>query len=199
MIEGGSWEEFHYFSPTGKVPCLVDGDTVVWDSLAIVEYLAERYPDVWPSDKTARAWARCVAAEMHSGFQTLRSTCGMNCGLRVKLHELSPELLKDIARIEEIWTEGINKFGGPYLAGKNFTAADAFFAPVAFRIQTYNLPLSNPIAKEYYEELRYAHALQTWYKEALREEWRIPSYEESIKTKAEILDDCRNHPVPAWG
>jgi glutathione S-transferase len=189
LIEGGSWDEFQYFSPTGKVPCLVDEKTTVWDSLAIVEYVAEEYPQVWPSDKKARAWARCVAAEMHSGFQTLRSTCGMNCGVRIKLHEISPAVLKDVARIEEIWAQGIEEFGGPYLAGDAFTAADAFFAPVVFRIQTYGLPLNNPIAKEYYEELLYSPALQTWYKEALQEKWQLNDHE--IGNKGEVIEDFR--------
>ncbi|HEY5946230.1 MAG TPA: glutathione S-transferase, partial [Kofleriaceae bacterium] len=90
---------FRSFSPTGKVPLLRDGDTVVWDSLGIVEYLAERHPTVWPSDATARAWARCASAEMHSGFVTLRDRCTMNCGIRVQLRDMPDALARDVARI----------------------------------------------------------------------------------------------------
>ena len=86
---GTSWTKFRAFSPSGKVPCLVDGSTVVWDSLGITEYLAERHAGVWPGEAAARAWARCAAAEMHSGFGALRNTCAMNCGLRVRLHEVT--------------------------------------------------------------------------------------------------------------
>jgi hypothetical protein len=82
---GASWQAFRAFSPNGKVPCLHDGERVVWDSLAIAEYLADRHVDVWPSGPDARAWARCAAAEMHSGFAALRNQCGMNCGLRIRL------------------------------------------------------------------------------------------------------------------
>src|SRR5688572_9240507 len=90
-----SWDSYRKFSPSGKVPCLVDGDITVWDSLAIAEYLAERHSGIWPSAPQSRAWARCAAAEMHSGFTALRSQCGMNCGLRVRLHEIGPALQQE--------------------------------------------------------------------------------------------------------
>src|SRR5262245_40578936 len=83
---GAKNDHFLQFSPSGKVPCLVDGDITVWDSLAITEYVGERHAGVWPAEAAARAWARCAAAEMHSGFMALRNTCGMNCGVRIKLH-----------------------------------------------------------------------------------------------------------------
>jgi len=127
------------FANRRKVPCLIDGETVVWDSLAITEYLAERSPAVWPFDVTARTWARCAVAEMHSGFQVLRECCTMNCGLRIQIASPSPALAKDLTRLNALWLEGLTRFGGPYLAGPAFTAVDAFFAPVAFRIQTYGL------------------------------------------------------------
>jgi glutathione S-transferase len=136
---GSSWADFRAFSPTGRVPCLHDGDEVVWDSLAIAEYLAERHAGVWPPDARARAWARCAAAEMHAGFATLRNDCTMNCGVRVRLHGVSASLQKDLARLGELWNEGLQRFGGPFLAGRSFGAVDAFYAPVAFRIQTYGL------------------------------------------------------------
>jgi len=103
---------FREFSPTGKVPCLRDGDVLLWDSLAITEYLAESHPSVWPSDVHARAWARCAAAEMHSGFGVLRDRCSMTCGLRIKLHETPPALVAELARLGELWQEGLARFGG---------------------------------------------------------------------------------------
>jgi glutathione S-transferase len=102
---------FEAFSPTGKVPCLEDGEALIWDSLGIVEYLAERHSGVWPQDAFARAWARCAAAEMHSGFGALREYCSMNCGIRVRLEAERPALDRDIARIEALWNEGIRRFG----------------------------------------------------------------------------------------
>src|SRR5271157_4437968 len=121
------WDAYRKISPSGKVPCLIDGNTTVWDSLAIVEYLAERHAAVWPADGAARAFARCAAAEMHSGFGELRSRCSMSCGQRVRLKEFPPGLERDIARIGALWHEGLRRFGGPFLAGQTFTGADAFF------------------------------------------------------------------------
>ncbi len=103
---GSNWRDFRAFSPSGKVPCLRDGATVVWDSLGIAEYLAERHPGLWPVDAAARAWARCATAEMHSGFAALRNHCGMNVGLRVRLREWPEALLADVRRIDELWNEG---------------------------------------------------------------------------------------------
>jgi glutathione S-transferase len=129
-------------SPSGRVPCLVDGGTTVWDSLAIAEYLAEKFPKVWPADAAARAWARCASAEMHSGFFDLRGTCSMNCGVRVRIDTFPAGVLADVARIDALWNEGFDRFDGPFLAGATFTAVDAFFAPVAFRIQSYGPQMS---------------------------------------------------------
>jgi glutathione S-transferase len=126
-----SWRAYRKISPTGNVPCLVDGEIVVWDSLAITEYLAERHPAVWPSFAAARAWARSAAAEMHSGFSELRSRCSMSCGQRVRLNECPAVLERDIARLGAVWNEGLRRFGGPFLAGEAFTAVDAFYAPMA--------------------------------------------------------------------
>ena len=131
-------DAFRGFSPTGKVPCLVDGNITVWDSLAITEYVGERHAGVWPAEAAARAWARCASAEMHSGFFALRNACTMNCGIRVTLRSIDAPLKRDLARLEELWADGIGRFGGPFLTGARFCAVDAFFAPVAFRIQTYN-------------------------------------------------------------
>ena len=139
-------DAFRSFSPTGKVPCLVDGNITVWDSLAITEYVGERHAGVWPAEAAARAWARCASAEMHSGFFALRNACTMNCGIRVTLKSIEPPLQRDLARLEELWADGIGQFGGPFLTGTRFCAVDAFFAPVAFRMQTYSPPIRTPLA-----------------------------------------------------
>jgi glutathione S-transferase len=131
------------FSPSGLVPCLVDDGTVVWDSLSIAEYLNERHPGLWPAEARARAWARSICAEMHSGFRTLRGEMGMCIRERVDVRPWSNGLVRDIARIEAIWVETLKRYGanvdqGGLLFGK-FCAADAFFAPVAFRFRTYGV------------------------------------------------------------
>jgi glutathione S-transferase len=128
------------FSPSTRVPCLHDGAIVVWDSLAIAEYLAERHPGMWPAEPAARAWARCVCAEMHSSFATLRNDMTMCIRERVDVRPWSPALVSDIARVVEIWADGRRRFGGsaPYLCGA-FSLADAFYAPVAFRFRTYGV------------------------------------------------------------
>ena len=128
------------FSPSARVPCLHDGDVVVWDSLAIAEYLAERHPGMWPLDPVARAFARSACAEMHSGFGHLRNEMTMCVKERVDVRPWSPGLAADIARVIEIWNEGRSRFarGGPYLCGA-YSLADAFYAPVAFRFRTYGV------------------------------------------------------------
>lgn len=187
---GSSWNSYRTFSPNGRVPCLQDGDQTVWDSLAIAEYLAETWPHVWPADKTARAWARSASAEMHSGFQTLRNNCGMSCGHRIQMHAISPALQKDITRVDELWNEGLRKFGGEFLAGEKFTAVDAFFAPVAFRFQTYGLPLTSA-AKDYLARLLDLPAMQEWYASGLAETWREPEHEQEILAAGKLLVDLR--------
>jgi glutathione S-transferase len=188
---GSSWEKFRVFSPSGKVPCLVDGGTVVWDSLAIAEYLAERHPTVWPRDAAARAWARCAAAEMHSGFGTLRNRCSMNCGLRVRLHEVEPALQRDIDRVDELWSEGLRRHGGPFLAGASFSAADAFYAPVAFRIETYGLKLGDA-ATAYARRLLTLPSMQDWKRAGLLEPWREADHEAEAAASGTILEDLRS-------
>ncbi len=132
---------------------LIDGAQTVWDSLAIVEYLAERHPHVWPEAAAARAWARSAAAEMHAGFVTLRNLCPMSCGVRVRLTQLPPALKRDIARLDALWQDGLSTFGGPWLAGPAFSAVDAFYAPVVFRAQSFGLALSAP-AQAWCERIR---------------------------------------------
>jgi glutathione S-transferase len=138
-------------SPTAKVPVLVDEEMAIWDTLAIAEYLAEQNPDkqLWPQDKAARARARSICAEMHSGFTGLRSNCPMN--IEASLPEAGallwrdkPALRSDVQRLIEMWSGLLAEHGGPMLFGK-FSIADAFFAPVCMRMKTYALPLPQPI------------------------------------------------------
>lgn len=187
---GGEQVAFRAFSPSGKVPCLVDGDTTVWDSLAIVEYLAELFPGVWPADAQARAWARSAAAEMHSGFPVLRQRCSMNCGLRVRIDPFPPELKRDWARMDALWNDGLGRFGGPFLAGTEVTAVDAFFAPVAFRVQTYSPPLSAS-AEQYARRLLDLPALREWYASALTEPWRDEDHDREVRACGTVLQDHR--------
>jgi glutathione S-transferase len=177
-------------SPTGKVPLLHDGERIVWDSLAIAEYLADRHADVWPTDIAARAFARCAAAEMHSGFPALRNLCSMNCGIRVTLNAMPPDLKAEIARIAELWTEGLTRFGGPFLAGSKFGAVDAFFCPVAFRVQTYGLQLP-PQAAAYSRRLLELPSMRAWYESALKEPWRDLPHEEETLHAGRIDQDLR--------
>jgi glutathione S-transferase len=177
-------------SPTSRVPVLHHEGRVVWDSLAIVEYLAERHGGVWPTDAAARAWARCAAAEMHSSFQALRNTCGMNCGIRVKLHGVSEALANDVARIAALWTDGLERFGGPFLAGRDFGGVDAFFCPVAFRVQSYGLELPEPAAA-YARRLLAAPSMKRWYEAALAEPHRDHDHEVEIAQGGRIVQDLR--------
>ncbi len=187
---GPSYSTYRPFSPTGRVPCLNDDGLPVWDSLAIVEYLAERHPGVWPSDPVARAFARSIAAEMHSSFQTLRNMCGMSCGIRVRLHETPPALHADIARVGEIWNEGLTRFGGPFLAGGAFTGADAFYAPVVFRAQTYGLDFGGR-SSAYVERMLALPAMRAWYDAALAETWRESGHEAETLSYGTLTDDFR--------
>lgn len=185
-----NWERFRKFSPTGRVPCLVDGDVTVWDSLGITEYLAERHYTVWPRDERARAWARCASAEMHSSFAALRDKCSMNCGVRVRLFEISASLQKDIDRINELWGDGLRRFGGPYLAGAAFTAVDAFYAPVMFRAQSYGFGLTEQ-ATEYATRMIELPFMRAWYNAALAETWRDAEHDQDIVRNGEVIADFR--------
>lgn len=188
---GASWTAFRKFSPSGRVPCLRDGERVVWDSLAIVEYLAEKHPGVWPSQDGARAWARCAAAEMHSSFATLRDRCTFNAGIRVRIDNFGDALNQDIARIGELWSEGLSQFGGPFLAGKAFTAVDAFYAPVVFRVQTYGLKL-NAAADAYASRMLALPSMRSWYDAALKETFRDIAHEEEARKTGTWLEDLRD-------
>ncbi|MET0575643.1 MAG: glutathione S-transferase family protein [Mesorhizobium sp.] len=187
---GPSYETYRPFSPSGRVPCLRDGDIAVWDSIAIVEYLAERHPGVWPKDVVARAWARCASAEMHSSFQDLRNVCGMSCGVRVKLRERPAGLERDIARVGELWNEGLEGFGGPFLAGEAFGGVDAFFAPVTFRALVFGLDFGKR-GNAYAQMIRDLPAMREWYDAALAETWREVGHENEIMASGDIVEDYR--------
>src|ERR1700752_3149967 len=152
------------FSRAGKVPSLVDGDITVWDSLAIIEYLAERFPQakLWPEDRAMRAHARSISAEMHSGFVPLRSECGMNLHRPVGAIALSADAKANVARVEEIWRDCRQAYGkgGPFLFGA-FTGADAMYAPVVHRFRTYAIPVK-PDAQHYVDAMLSLPAFQEW-------------------------------------
>ena len=165
-------------SPTGKVPALVDtsvaGDLKIWDTLAIAEYAAEQFPEkhVWPQDKAARAIARSVCAEMHAGFTGLRGNCPMN--IEASLPEIGKIVWRDqqavqadVKRIVELWSELLQKYQGPMLFGE-FSAADAYFAPVCMRFNTYALPLPKNIA-DYVARVTSLPSVQAWIQAALVE------------------------------
>lgn len=185
-----TWDAYRKISPNGKVPCLLDGNTAVWDSLSIAEYLAERHAGVWPADRDARTWARCAASEMHSGFNELRNRCPMSCGIRVRLNEFPAALERDVARLSALWNDGLQRFGGPFLAGGAFTAVDTFFAPVAFRIRTYSLEVGSAAAG-YAERLLGLRAMQDWYAEALQERFRDEPHESELLHIGTVLQDLR--------
>jgi glutathione S-transferase len=184
-------KEFSKFSPNGKVPCLHHDQRIIWDSLAICEYLAERHPGVWPESEEARAWARSACAEMHSGFNALRSICGMTVGVRLKLKQHSAALTADIDRIDHLWNEGLSHFGGPFLAGDSFTAIDAFYAPVVFRCRSFELPLSARAAA-YRDRMLDLSAMTQWEAAALAETWRDTDHEAEMLEYGEVVADYRS-------
>ena len=159
------------FTPSGKVPTLVDGDVTVWDSLAIIEYAAERFPEarLWPEDRAGRAHARSISAEMHSGFAALRSECPMNLHRPVGAITLSADARADIARIQQIWTDCRERHGksGPFLFGA-FGGADAMFAPVVHRFRTFAIEVE-PRVRDYMDTMTSLPAFQEWTRAGLAE------------------------------
>jgi len=189
-FEEENYERFREFAPNGQVPCLKDGDRTVWDSLAIAEYLAERHPGCWPEEEEARAWARCAAAEMHGGFAPLRSICPMNVGVRAELHRIETPLQRNIDRIGELFAQGIERFGGPWLAGERFTIVDAFYAPVAFRVRSFGLDIGD--AGQAWVERILAHpAMLEWERQALAEPYREVGHEAEMAEAARVTADYR--------
>jgi glutathione S-transferase len=167
------------FTRSGKVPVLIDGDTTVWDSLAIIEYAAERFPQagLWPEGRASRAHARSISAEMHSGFMALRRECGMNLHRPVRAKSLSEDARRDIARIQQIWAEcrGQYNSGGPYLFGA-FSGADAMFAPVVHRFRSYAIEVA-PATRAYMDAMMALPAFAEWTSAGLAETLVIERFE----------------------
>lgn len=199
------------FSPTAHVPCLHDvdeggeGKIVLWESLSIVDYLAEMNPEVgiYPGgigsvkEREIRAWARSATAEMHAGFGAIREEMGMNVGLRIELPvgSISESLRRDLERVEELWGEGLRRFGGPWLAGREFSVVDAFFAPVVLRLQTFVGSLEvmrDERVRGYVEMVLGMEEVREWVRDAVGERWREPVHdEESLNGGRRVLEDLR--------
>jgi glutathione S-transferase len=166
-------------SPNGKCPALHDGAITVWESLAVIEYIAERYPEkpIWPRGKAARAQARSLSAEMHAGFQALRQHCPTNFRRPVRKIALTEAVEADVARIEQAWAKARAEFGkaGPFLFGR-FSAADAMFAPVVNRFHTYDVPVSRK-SRDYMNAIMALPAWKAWIADGEAEEWRVEKYE----------------------
>jgi glutathione S-transferase len=167
------------YAPTGKCPSLHDGKIAVWESLAIIEYIAEAYPDkaIWPRGRAARAHARALANEMHAGFGALRQACPTNFRRPVRAITLTTKVKVDVARIEAAWAHARATFGkgGPYLFGR-FSAADAMFAPVVNRFHVYDISVSK-MTRAYMESIMALPAWKAWIADAAAEPWRIEHYE----------------------
>lgn len=166
------------YSPAGKVPILIDGDVTVWESIAIMDYVGEAFgTPVWPSDRSARAMARSVAAEMHAGFQALRSACPMNLGKKYAGRDRGEAVARDVARFSEIVRQARERFGkdGPFLLG-SFSAADAMYAPLVTRLDTYSIPLDATV-QAYADAVLALPAFQEWRAAALEESWTVDADE----------------------
>ena len=184
-----NYDDFRSFSPTGQVPALLHEGHTIYDSLGITLYLADRHDGVWPTAPDARAWAQCAVCEMHSGFSALRNDCTMNVGVRVTPKPMSDALKANVARIRELFEDGLAKFSGPWLAGSEFTAVDAFFAPVAFRIRTYGLDVGD--GQAWVDHILAHPAMLEWERQALAESWREAGHEEELRACGAITADYR--------
>jgi len=174
LLNGDGWKEnIRKKSPSGRVPVLVDGDVVIPETIAIIEYLNDKYPakGIWPSNRVERAYARAAAAEMHGGFATLRNAAPMNLRSSHPGKVDFDVVADDLKRIDRLWGDLLSRSGGPYLFG-SFNGADAMFAPVATRIRTYELPVSD-MAQEYVEAIYALPAFQEWLAEAVKEPWVV--------------------------
>ncbi|WEZ82048.1 glutathione S-transferase family protein [Rhizobium sp. 32-5/1] len=169
--------EIRKISPTGRVPVLYHGEVRVWESLAIIEYAADLFPQagLWPQDIEARALARSYCMEMLSGFRSLRNACPMNIRREIRAIDLPDGVMDDVARIETIWRDAIARSGGPFLFGR-FSAADAMFAPVVNRFEIYELT-SDPTSLAYMSAVKTHPAFQKWQAAALQETWIVPEDE----------------------
>jgi glutathione S-transferase len=184
-----NYEDFRKFSPTGQVPLLIDGARLIPDSLGITLYLAERHAGVWPEEEEARIFAQDAVAEMHGGFGHLRNDCTMNVGVRVSPKPMSEGLKRNVQRVREIFETGLARFGGPWLAGADFSAADAFFAPVAFRIRTYGLDVGT--GQAWVDHVLAHPAMLEWEAAALAEDWREEMHEAELAAAGVITADYR--------
>ncbi len=189
--DAAAWAAFRPTSPNGQVPMLEDDGIRISDSLAIIEHLAETHPALWPEDRAARAFARMAAATMHSGFQALRNVCGMNVGVRARVRDLPEAVTGDLRRLSDLWSTGLASFGGRFLAGDRFTAADAFFCPVAFRIRTYGLTVPDDVAAAYAARLLDVPAMRDWNAQALAEPFRDPPHDAELSDVCDVLEDLR--------
>lgn len=178
LAGGGATPAVKAATPSGTVPFLEHDGARVWESLAICEYCAEHTPGLWPADRAARAHARALASEMHAGFRGLRSAMFFNAGREFSGARRTPEALADITRVEAAWAEALGAHGGPFLFGRDFTLADAMFAPVVGRFLTWK-PELGARSHAYVEAVRAHPLVERWYAEALAEPeaWRLPAYE----------------------
>ncbi len=183
----GSKEQILRHSPAGKVPVLVTPEVTVWESLAILEFLADRHPaaKLWPADAARRAHARAVSTEMHGGFAALRSNLGMNLRKTFPDHATTPEVLADIARVQALWNDCLDRSGGPFLFGA-FSNADAMFAPVVTRFLTYSVKADAASAR-YLATVRALPALEEWYAAALQETEVLPQFERAANIEKVLL------------
>ena len=175
-------------SPAGKVPILIDGDVTVWETIAIMEYVGEAYGvPVWPAERKARAMARSIAAEMHSGFSALRSACPMNLGKKFAQKDRGEAVARDVARFSEIVRQAREQFGagGPFLFGA-FSAADAMYAPLVTRLDTYSIALDDT-TRAYSDAILILPAFQEWRSAAMEEEWIV----EADEVDEEAIEDYR--------
>lgn len=189
FTKADNYEDFRKFSPTGQVPVLLDGTRVIPDSLGIALYLAERHAGVWPTDVEARIFAQGAVAEMHGGFGYLRNDCTMNVGVRVQPKPMGEGLKRNVARVRELFETGLSRFGGPWLAGADFTAVDAFYAPVAYRIRTYGLDVGK--GQRWVDHVLAHPAMQQWEAEALAEDWREEAHEAELAEAGVVTADYR--------
>jgi glutathione S-transferase len=178
-------------SPSGKVPALIDDGVTVWDSLAIVEYLADKFPShaIWPKDHVAKVHARCVSAEMHSGFAALRNACSMNVTRRFKARDRGAAVAADVARVTQIWRDARETFGAstgkPFLYG-DFSAADGMYAPVVTRFHSYSIAV-DPVSQAYMDAVLSHPAYKAWLAGAVAETWGLDNGEDAET----IIEDLR--------
>jgi glutathione S-transferase len=190
---GDTADRIRKVSPSGKVPCLVDDDVTVWESLAILEYVADKFPDkdIWPKDVKARAHARAISSEMHASFQALRSHCPMAITQRFAAKPLPADVAANVARITAIWNEARAKFGaaqqGAFLYG-DFSAADGMYAPVVSRFHTYGIKV-DAVSQAYIDAMRAHPAYQAWVAEAVAEPWVLAQAETET-----VIEDLRAKP-----